>query len=251
VAVATSFTERLLDLDGCAVQILEGGLGPPLVFLHGGEGSARKLQSFLEPFARDFRVIAPLHPGFGASDLPARYDRVDDLVFHYLDVFDALGLEQIRLAGFSLGGWIAAALAVMQPRRFAKLALIDAIGIKVDGVVLPNPFMLPAEKALALLYADAAIRAQALPQSPDEVLIKLREREVAARFTFQRLYDPKLRARLHRIAVPTLVLWGERDALLPLDYGRAYAAAIPGARFATLDCGHVVPMERPAEFAAA
>lgn len=245
------FTERILDLDGQKVQYLEGGTGPPLVFLHGGEGSATKMQGFLEPFLRDFRVIAPLHPGFGDSDLPHQWDAVEDLAYHYLDVFDRLDLNDVRLVGLSLGGWIAGELAVMQPRRVAKLVLVDAIGVRVNGIVLINPFMQRTEKLLELLYVDPDARARARPQTPEDGLRRLKDREVAARFTFSRLYNPKLLGRLYRISAPTLVLWGERDALLPLDYGRAYAAAIPNARFATVDSGHAVPMERPVEFAAA
>jgi pimeloyl-ACP methyl ester carboxylesterase len=107
------------------------------------------------------------------------------------------------------------------------LALVGAFGVKLPGFVLPNPFLQPADPAVAAL----------------------REREVAARFTFTSLVDPKLGQRLHRIAAPTLVVWGEHDAVLPLAYGRGVAAAIPGARFATVDCGHAVPMERPSELA--
>jgi pimeloyl-ACP methyl ester carboxylesterase len=243
------FTERVLDLNGRKVQYLEGGAGPPLVFLHGGEGSLTKMQAFLEPFLPEFRVIAPLHPGFGESDLPPQWDSVEDLSYHYLDVFDRLELHDVRLAGLSLGGWIAAELAVMQPRRFAKLALVAALGIRVDGIVLINPFMQRSENLLELLYADPEARAQARPQTPEDALQRLKDKEVAARFTFSRLYNPKLLGRLYRISAPTLVVWGERDALLPLDYGRAYAAAIPNARFTTVDSGHALPIERPIDFA--
>ena len=246
-----SFSEQIVQLGGREARLMRGGSGEPLVFLHGGEGSMSRMTSFLAPLTRDFDVMAPLHPGFGGTPLPPDFDSVDDLVLHYLDLFDKLKLARVHLVGLSLGGWIAAELAALHRERVSKMVLVDAAGIKVEGIILPNPFMISGEKLAAMLVSDPALRASLAPKTPEERVARLLDREAAARFVFQRLYDPKLKARLARVTAPTLVLWGEKDGLMPLDYGRAYAKAIPGARFSTLDAGHALPLERPAEFAAA
>lgn len=246
-----SFSEEVVQLPGRKTLVLRGGKGQPLVFLHGGEGSVSRMKSFLEPLSRDFEVIAPVHPGFAGSDLPPDYDSVDDLVFHYLDLFDKLGLQGMHVAGLSLGGWIAAELAAGHGGRLAKLVLVDAVGIKVEGIILPNPFLFPAARLAEMLVSDPALRAELAPKNPGDVAARLKDREAAARFVFKRLYNPKLKARLARVRNPTLVLWGEKDGLLPLEYGKAYAAAIPGARFATLPAGHALPLEAPDKFCAA
>lgn len=246
-----SFSEQVVQLDGRKARVLRGGRGQPLVFLHGSEGSVNRMKSFLEPLTREFEVIAPVHPGFGGSELPPEYDAIDDLVFHYLDLFDKLELKSTSLAGLSLGGWIAAELAAAHGERVSKLVLVNAIGIKVEGIVLPNPFMISPDKLGAMLISDPARRAEMAPKTPEEVVARLKDKEAAARFLFKRLYNPKLKARLARFKGPALVLWGEKDGLLPLEYGMAYAQAIPGARFATLAAGHALPIELPDKFSEA
>lgn len=242
---------RTIVVRGLRTEMLRGGAGAPLVYLHGGDPSIASMRSFLEPLAKRYEVFAPIHPGFGASDLPAGYDSVDDLVFHYLSLFDSFALEKVNLVGLTLGGWVAAEIAAWRPDIVAKLILVNAHGIKVDGIPLENPFVYSSEKLRELLASGAGTNAPPPPMTSETIAARLHDKEARFRFLFQRMYNPKLHARLARISAPTLVLWGEQERLLPVAYGQAYAGAISGARFLTLPGGHALPIERPTQFSAA
>jgi pimeloyl-ACP methyl ester carboxylesterase len=230
-----SCTTSLIEVDGRKVEMVTGGEGEPLLFLHGGECSTTA-SAFLEGLATTFRVYAPIHPGFGESGRPASFDSISDLIYHYLDLLDVLGLEKAHVVGHSFGGWIAAELAVAHRDRIEKLVLLNALGIKVENVILANVFMLPLAKMLELFYTNPPLMLST------EVL---RDREAFARYAWKGLYDPKLRERLRRINVPTLVLTGEEDELLPQEYGRSLAASIPDAQFLSLPgFRHALPVEQ-------
>lgn len=230
-----SCTICLIEVDGRKVELVTDGEGEPLLFLHGAERSTVS-SAFLEGLATTFRVYAPIHPGFGESERPASFDSISDLIYHYLDLLDVLGLEKAHVVGHSFGGWIAAELAVGHRDRIEKLVLLNALGIKVENVTLANVFMLPLAKMLELFYTNPPVTL-----STDV----LRDREALARYAWKSFYNPKLRERLRRINVPTLVLNGEEDELLPPEYGRSLAASIPGAQFLSLpDFRHALPAEQ-------
>jgi pimeloyl-ACP methyl ester carboxylesterase len=205
--------------------------------------------------ARRRRVMLPVHPGFGASEGLEAIESMEDLVFHTLDVLDALGLDRVDVVGLSLGGWLAAELALRHPGRVERLVLVDAAGVRVPSVPMGNPFMLPPAKVRELMFHDPTlpVATAILPDvpPPERLETVLRGREAAARL----LWNPaqqyrKLTSRLWRIGAPTLVVWGREDRVLPLAYAEAYARGIPGARLEILDrCGHLPPFERPERFA--
>src|SRR6476661_1076927 len=124
---------RSITVAGVSLELEERGDGLPLLFLHPGEGLEPR-REWLDLLARRFRVIAPHHPGWGNSSLPDWLSTVDDLAYLYLDLASTLGLEDAVLVGACFGGWIAAEMAVRDTRRFAKLVLVDPLGIKVGGV---------------------------------------------------------------------------------------------------------------------
>lgn len=120
--------EDYLDLSGAGrVHLFRDGSGEPVLFLHAA-GGAGTWPEFHARLARRFDVIAPDHPGFGKSDEFPEAEGVDDLVYHYLDVLDALGLETAHVVGASFGGWIAAERAVAAPHRVRSLVLLSAAG---------------------------------------------------------------------------------------------------------------------------
>lgn len=242
---------QTIAVNGLRIEMLRGGAGAPLVYLHGGDPSVASMRTFLEPLATRYEVFAPVHPGFGASTLPAGFDSVDDLVFHYLSLFDSLALEKINLVGLSLGAWISAEIAAWRPDIVANLILVNAHGIKVDGIPLENPFVYSSEKLRELLASGTGTSAQPPPMTPEILAARHHDKEARLRFMFRRMYNPKLLGRLARISAPTLVIWGEQERILPDAYGRAYAGAIPGARFLNLPGGHALPIEEPAKFSAA
>ncbi len=124
--------ERHLIVRGTPVTMLEGGAGPPLLFLHAAGGGGRWL-AFQDVLAERFTVLSPTHPGHGGSPQAEWIEHISDLAFHYLDLLDELGTDRVHLAGASFGGWIAAEIATMASHRLASLVLVDPVGIKVSG----------------------------------------------------------------------------------------------------------------------
>lgn len=228
---------------------MERGAGAPLVLLHGIEGPEAGA-ALIDLLARQARVIAPVHPGFGASPLPDWIDKVDDLVYLYLDLFAALKLKDILLVGSGLGGWIAAEIAVRTTERLARLVLIGAVGIKPGGREsrdVPDIYALSPQEVARLMYHDP-LRAPDVSKLSDDAAERVaRYRESAALYLWEPyMHNPKLLRRLHRIDVPTLYLRGASDGVVSQAYAQAYCAAIPGARLETVpNAGHIPELEQP------
>lgn len=239
-----------IDLRGARQEILESGAGETIVYLHPGRGLIGS-EAFIDALAARARVIAPSHPGFGASDLPDWMSSVDDLSYHYLDLFDALALEDVTLVGSSFGGWIAASIAIKPCPRVRRIVLVDPVGVKFGGREERDIVDIWAQKRAdleAMTFHDPALgRIDHASLSDDDLLALARNRESEAWFGWSPyMHDPKLVHRLHRVGAPTLVLWGASDRIVTPDYGRAYARAIPGARFEIIDnAGHLPQIERP------
>jgi pimeloyl-ACP methyl ester carboxylesterase len=238
---------EFVSVAGVRTHLLRGGRGTPVLVLH-PEYAASRWFPFHDRLAARFQVLAPDHPGFGQSERPEWLDCVDDLVFHYVDLLDLLGLPTVSLLGVSFGGWIAAELAVAHPERVQRLVLVGAAGLKVDRVQRFDVFLHPVEETLQHLFHDPSRAAQLLPTElgPEVIVRGYREASTLARLTWNPyLYNPKLGRRLRRVAAPTLIVWGENDTFLPLPHGEAYAALIPNARLETIPaCGHLVPYEQ-------
>lgn len=229
--------------------MLGGGAGPDLLFLHGAGGAGRWLE-FQERLAARFRVRAPSHPGHGGSAAAEWIEHISDLAFHYLDLLDGLRLERVHLVGASLGGWIAAEIAVMASHRLASLTLIDPVGIKVDGWIYPFLFGMDLPEIVQTVFHDpmAALALAPPDQSAETLALQYRQGTAIARVSWNPyLYDPLLRRRLGRITAPTLVCWGAHDRLAPLEpCGRTWAKEVPGARLQVFDAsGHVPHLEEP------
>ena len=243
-----------LVVDGIRIETIERGSGRPLLFLHPGIG-IRRNDPVLDFLAARARVIAPSHPGFGASEQPPGFNSIDDLAYFYLDLLDQLDLANTIVAGVSLGGWIAAEMAVKSCQRISHLVLANPLGIKVgdrETRDIADIFALTEDQLAELAYFDPSLGKpdyKAMPQA--EVLDVARNREATARYGWSPyMHDPKLKQRLHRIRIPTLLMWGTADRLVAEPYGRAYCAAIPGARFEPIErAGHFPHLEQSDEFA--
>jgi pimeloyl-ACP methyl ester carboxylesterase len=244
-------SERL-ELGGGSIHVLRGGEGPPLLFLHaaGGAGAWHPFHGLL---ARHFEVLAPDHPGFGGSDDLPEVEAMDDLVYHYLEVLDRLGLERVNVVGGSLGGWIAAELAVHSPERIDKLALLGAVGLRIPGHMATDLFLMTPDQVVATLFKHPEAAAGMFPAEPDVdfILAAYRDQAGLARYGWAPyLNNPKLERRLHRITAPTLVLWADDDRVIPIEHGRLYAERIPDATLQIVeDCGHAMYFERTEAFA--
>jgi pimeloyl-ACP methyl ester carboxylesterase len=244
-----------LTLHGVRLEVVERGRGRPILWLHGEEGLDGEAP-FLDQLAGHGRVIAPSHPGFGHSPDADSIDTVDDLAYLYLDLLAERDAREAVVIGASLGGWIAAELAVKCTARLARLVLVGPLGIKVgdrETRDIPDIFALDPDEVLRLQYADparAVVDYTAL--SEDRVTVVARNREATALYGWEPYFhDPKLRQRLRRIDVPTLLLWGADDRFVTAEYyGAAYRAAIPDARLETIaGAGHFPHLERPAAVA--
>jgi pimeloyl-ACP methyl ester carboxylesterase len=247
-------TTETIAVRGCSVAVMRGGSGRPLLILHGAGGAGGWLP-YMAELAMRHEVFVPEHPGFGASDTPDWLDTVSDLANFYLDFLEQTDLADVDLVGFSLGGWIAAELAVRNARRLASLTLVGAAGIQVQGVEQIDTFLLTDEQRVRAMFHDAG-RADEIVERlkrPEFEDVDLKNRTTTARLTWQpRGYDPHLAKWLHRIKVPTLLIWGESDRVFPKDYAYAYQRLIPGSRVVILaDCGHVPQVEQRQAFVAA
>jgi pimeloyl-ACP methyl ester carboxylesterase len=245
--------ETIETVDGCSIRVMRKGSGEPLLFLHGASGAPLWLP-FMEKLSADFEVIVPEHPGFGGSDDPEWLDSVDDLAYFYLDVIDHLGIRPVHLAGASLGGWIAVEMAVRDSAALRTLTLVAPAGINVPGVARGDIFLWSPEETVRNLFHDPSwAEKMPLPANDDAVLMALKNRMTTAKLGWSpRLHNPNLRKWLHRVSVPTLVLWGENDRVLPVEYGPAYQELIPGSTLKVIAaCGHLPQVEKEAEFTAA
>ena len=241
-------------VDGARIDLIERGSGRPLLFLH-AENGIEPAAAAIDTLAQAAHVIAPTHPGFGRSELPAGMRTVDDLSYFYLDLLDQLDLRDVVVVGVSLGAWIAAEIAVKSTARMSRLVMANAVGIKVgdrETRDIVDIFALTDKDYLELVYADPEAGRRDYKAMPDaEVLAAARAREATARFAWNPYFhNPRLKSRLHRIRIPTLFLWGSHDRMLSESYGRAYCAMIPGARFEPIDrAGHFPDREQPKAFA--
>jgi pimeloyl-ACP methyl ester carboxylesterase len=242
-----------MSVRDCRIQVMRGGSGSPMLFLHGGGGAGIWLPCMAR-LAKKFDVIAPEHPGFGASDTPEWLDTIADLANFYLDFLDQLDLRGVHLVGSSLGGWIAAELAVRNSTRLASLTLIGAAGIHVKDVPQVDTFLSNDEQRIRDLFYDRDLAEAVIASSerPEQEDVALKNRMITAKLSWQpRSHDPHLRKWLHRIKVPTLLVWGANDLLFPQEYAFVYQQLIPGSQAVVLpECGHLPQVEKGDAFAA-
>ena len=230
------------------VRMLRGGSGPPLLFLHGANGLPVWLPVF-DLLSKQFEVFVPEHPGFGLSDNPPWLRNIGDLAMYYLDFLDEFGPHEVHLAGQSLGGWTAAEVAVRNCSRIKTLSLLGPAGLRIKGLPSGDNFIWSPEEAVRNLYYNQTIAEQILAMQPtdEQADIMLTNRFAVAKFGWEpRWYNPSLERWLHRITVPTLVMWGRDDKLFPSAYAARWGERIPGSRVEIVpECGHVPAVEKP------
>lgn len=260
-------SENIVEVNRRKVHVLENGSGSPLLYLHGFADVHSVKEGWLpfhEKLAERARVVAPAHPGCAQTDENKDIESVEDVVFHYLEVLDALKLDRFDLVGGCVGGWIAAELAVRHPEKIRKLVLIGASGLFVEGALIADVFMMAQPEygssyaSLRALLFSGADQPNALDMFPDgkgEIEDEVRRYQMlrlGSRIGFKPpyFYNYSLRNRLHRITSPALVIWGEKDSMVPRAHGEAYAAGIPSAKFTIVrGAGHSAQVEKPEETA--
>ncbi len=240
-----------IDVRGAPLAVHTLGSGRPLLYLHAEHFMPARTLPHLETLARGHRVIIPRHPGFAPEPAPVGIRTIDDLAYLYLDLLETLDLRDVTLVGASIGGWIALEMCVRNSTRIGRLALVGSVGVKFGGPAdrdLADVFYLPEQALQARLYADPARFAPRFDTMPEEAVVAYaRERQALAQYGWRPyLHNPGLKRWLHRVAMPTLVLWGEQDGFAPPDYGRSLAAALPKATFEAIPgAGHYPHIEQP------
>jgi pimeloyl-ACP methyl ester carboxylesterase len=241
------FREDRHEVNGVEVAVLGAGDGAPLLFFHGA-GTVTGFDALL-PLAERFRLVVPYHPGYGPSADDTSVDSIHDYVLHYLDLLDVLGLEEVTLVGHSMGGLLAAWFAIEQTRRVRRLVLVAPLGLRVREHPTVDIFTIPDEELLTYVSADMAVFEGhvPMPPTPDFLAARYRESTSTARMFWDRPYDLKLAKWLHRLTMPTLLLWGELDRLIPAAQAPAWAGLIPNAQTRILaGVGHL-PFEESSE----
>lgn len=254
---AASCAESTVTVRGHRVRLLSAGSGDPVLYLHDA-GDPGTWTPALSVLAGSYRVLRPDLPGFNHSERREDVRSVHDLAYRTWDLIDVLGLDLVRVVGHSLGGWLAADLATVEPARISHLVLVSAAGLRPPGGFGVDVFVLSPDELLAKAYHRPEARAQAMAGAvqheadPQRQVLQLRNRAAAAGLAWNPYFhDPGLPHRLDRIRARTLVVWGEQDQLMPVECGRMYARMIPGARLEVIpECGHLPQAEATAQFCA-
>ncbi len=252
---ASARGERTVVVQGISTHLFEAGpvTAPALLYLHGTYLGNLWL-AYHDLLARDFHVFAPDIPGFGLTERPEWMRDMSDYILYFRDLLDTLDLKQAHLVGHSLGGWMAAEVAVWYPERVEKLVLSNSAGIRVKGALIANLFAMNPQETLAACFDDFAA---ALPLMPAEMnadyLVRMyKERTTLASLAWNPHFDPKLARRLQSVHCPTLVIWGQNDRLIPAVYGTTFQSLIPGSQLVMLEgTGHMPMFEQPAAWARA
>ncbi len=242
----TTHTLTVAGIGPVDVTIDDCGAGSPYLLLHGG-GGPQTVAGFAELLAgaQAARVITPTHPGFAGTVRPERLSSVGSLAALYVALLDELDVTGVTVVGNSIGGWITAEVALLQSPRVSRVILIDAVGIEVADHPVADFFSLTLDQMSELSFHDPAkfrIDPSKLPPAAQAALPG--NRASLAVYAGTTMNDPALAARLAGVTVPVLVLWGEADRVADVDYGRAYADALPTARFQLLPgTGHLPQVE--------
>lgn len=245
---------RHVTVAGVSLEIEERGQGRPLLLLHAGEG-LQPQRPWLDTLAKSFRVIAPHHPGFGGSALPDWFGTVDDIAYLYLDLAKQFELDDALLVGSCFGGWVAAEMAVRATAPFAGLVLTAPLGIKIGGVLdrdIADMHGMPRPEFMKLAWADPTLSTIDYATLADTELAGVaRGRESLALFGWKPyMHNPRLRRWLHRIDIPTKLLWGDKDGIVSQAYGQGWQAEIASSTMETIAAaGHYPHWEQPQAFA--
>ncbi len=226
----------------------EQGQGRPILLLHGGAGP-QSVAGFATLLAQKYgaRVLTPTHPGFNGTARPEGLTTIGGLADGYVQLLDDLDLTGVTVVGNSIGGWVAAEIALRHSPRVASVVLVDAAGLRIDAHPIVDFFSLTMDQVADLSYRDPdafRIKVDALPDEAKKAMAA--NRATLAVYGGTGMADPTLLDRVSAIRVPVLVVWGAADRIVPVEHGRAYAEAIPGARFVLIEeAGHLPQLETP------
>ena len=249
MADTKGWTEEFVEVGGTKTQVLRGGRGTPLVALHGAGGHPGWMP-YHEALSQHFTLYAPSHPGYGKTARPDWVGTITDVAHYYLGFLRNLGLEQVYLIGFSMGGWLAAEMAAMDSNRFKALVLVDAVGIKPEVGEIAELLMVSPDQAQKLAYYDHSKIPEAPKLTPEEEAVQWSNREMTSRLCWKPyMHNPSLPEYLKLVRIPSLIVWGRQDGIVPLNCGEIYHRVLAGSKLHVIgQCGHSPQTEKPQEF---
>jgi pimeloyl-ACP methyl ester carboxylesterase len=248
-----TYTVQAGRLGPVRVDVTEYGTGRPFLLLHGGAGP-QSVAGFAEKLAAaGSRVIVPVHPGFGGTARPEHLHSMRGLALTYTRLLDELDLSGVTVIGNSIGGWIAAEMAIESSPRISGVVLVDAGGLQVEDHPGADFFSLTPDQVTDLAYYEPQRFRVDFAALPEQARAAIAGNQAALRaYTAGGMTDPSLPGRLGAVGVPVLVVWGAADRIYPPEHGEAFAKVIPGARLVVLEAaGHLPQLEAPSALLAA
>jgi pimeloyl-ACP methyl ester carboxylesterase len=248
-----TYTVQAGRLGPVPIDVTEYGAGRPFLLLHGGAGP-QSVAGFAETLAAaGTRVIVPVHPGFGGTARPEYLHDMGGLALTYASLLEELDLAGVSVIGNSIGGWIAAEMAIHASPRISGVVLADAGGLQLDDHPAADFFSLTPDQVTELAYYQPdkfRVDVAALPEQAKAAMAG--NRAALQAYTAAGATDPSLLGRLGSVRVPVLVVWGAADRIYPPEHGEAFVKAIPDARLVVLDqAGHLPQLEAPSALLAA
>lgn len=238
-----------LQIRGQQLHWYESGNGPrTLVLLHGGGGTGRAwLSQLIHLGDHDWRILAPDMPGFGRSDWFESVRHMEDISPILFDWLSALHVDAAVLGGNSMGGRVAMSMASRQPNRVTGLIILDSVGLALPNVPVINPLTLPQSGYTAgLVYDPARYKSRTPYRTLDDARELNRGRSAFARYVDGDHIRPDPDLDLARLTMPSLLIWGREDQIVPLAYGKALDAALTRSELLVIDqCGHLPHIEEP------
>ena len=239
-----------VEVGGIKIEVFKGGSGPALLCLHGARGNPGWMP-YHEQLASHHTVYVPSHPGYNGSERPDWIGSISDIARLYLAfIRQEAPDEQTLIKGFSMGGWIAAEIAAMCPQAVRGLVLVDAVGIKPPDGEIAELLMVSPASTQHLGYYDISKAPDLDAISPEEQQVLWRNREMTSRLCWKPyMHNPNLPEYLKLIDVPSLIVWGRQDGIVPLSSGERYQQVLTGSKLHVIEeCGHSPQNEKPEEF---
>ena len=246
---AQSWSEEFIQVAGARTQVFKGGTGAPVLVLHGAGGNPGWMP-YHQELSKHFTVYASSHPGYDGSDRPPWVSTITDVAHFYIGLMSALGLEgQVSLMGFSMGGWLAAEIAAMYPSKVKGMVLVGAVGIKPQVGEIAETLMVSPQSTQKLAFYDIskAPDLESLTQEQQDILWS--NREMTSRLCWKPyMHNPSLPEYLRLVRLPSLIVWGRQDGIVPLNCADIYHEVLEGSALHVIDqCGHSPQIEKPEE----
>ena len=247
-----NFSESFVEVLGGKVQMLKAGSGSPVLVLHHDIGNPGWLPYYGE-LAESHTVYVPSHPGFGKSERPEWARNVRDIACIYQRMIKDLGLNSLAVVGLGFGGWIAAEMATMCHHQLSHLVMVGAMGIQPLKGEIIDQFLISTLDYVKAGFVGRDQFVELYKERPDVDQLEVWEinREMTTRIAWKPyMFNQAMPHLIKGVTVPTLIVWGKQDRVVPINCGERYQQAMPKARLEVIDgCGHFVEVEKPHELA--